>query len=177
MNTTKEIEIELKIKDLLSIERRLKELGAKLEKEFTMRDAYFDKESFYKNKRIRLRRLNNNDYLLTKKSPSINSKGIQKAEERETEGRGFEQKYEELFKTYGAPVIDEEINVKIFVIDSVTLELREVKGLFNYVEISGKSEKDVEKLKSKLKIEGEVLREGALNETLKLRNLPKIVIK
>jgi predicted adenylyl cyclase CyaB len=177
MKTTREIEIEIKVDNFYSVEKKLKGLEAKLEKEFTMRDVYFDKESFYKNIRIRLRRLNNDKYLLTKKSPSISSKGVQKAEEKETHGIGFEQKYKELCKTYGSPIVDEEINIKIFLLDSVTIELREVKGLFNYIEISGKSEKDVENIKSKLKIEGKVFKEGALNEVLMLRNLPKIVVK
>jgi adenylate cyclase class IV len=173
-STSKEIEIEIEVKNFKSIEEKLKKLGAKLEKQFSMRDVYFCKEKFYKNIRIRLRKLNNDEYLFTVKSPKFNSKGIQIAEEKETEGIDFKNKYKELFEVYGYPVIDEEIIVKRFILDSTIIELRKVKKLFNYVEISGKSIEDVNRLKEELNIRGRILKEGALNKVLELKKLSKI---
>ena len=172
----KEIEIEIEVKEVKPVEEKLIKIGAKLEKEFSMRDVYFGREDFYKNFRRRLRGLSNDRYVFTLKSPEI-SKGVQFADEKENEGTGFKEEYEKLSQKYGKPVVDEELHVKKFVFGSSVIELREIKNLFNYIEISGDSVEEIEKLKNELDIEGEILNQGALNKVLELRGLPKIVIK
>ncbi len=172
----REIEIEIEVNDLEPIEKKLIKIGAHLEKEFSMRDVYFGKEDFYKNIRRRLRGIGNNKYIFTLKSPKF-SNGVQIADEEEREGVGFKEEYERLTKKYGKPVIDVELYVKNFSLGSSIVELREAKNLFNYVEISGESVEQIEKIKNELNIEGKVLTEGALNMGLELSGLPKIVIK
>jgi adenylate cyclase class IV len=174
---TSEIEIEIEVKDFVEIEKRLLKAGAKLEKQFSMRDAYFDKDKFYRNVRIRLRRLDRDKYLYTVKSPSVDSKGVQFAEESESQGDGFEKKFNDMSLKSGTPVIDEELNVKRYSLGLFTVELREVKGLFNYVELTSPSAEKISMIRDMLDIQGSVLARGALNRVLQLRGLPEIAMK
>lgn len=173
----KEIEIEIKVDDFRQVEERLKVLGAKMEKQLSMRDMYFNKEKFYRNIKIRLRRFSDTDYLFTVKSPKVSKAGVQIAEEKESRGSDTAAMYGALLAAHGKPIVDEEISVRKFVLGSAKIELREVKGLFNYLDIEAESVEKLNLLKKELNVKGELLKNGALNEVLKLRGLPEVVLQ
>lgn len=143
-----------------------------------MKDIYFDKDKFYKNKRVRLRKKDiyypeKKSYAIyTEKSPTI-QETIQIADEIEKKA-DFKKTYAKLKKD--GIVCEFILNVARYKFMNCTVEFREVLNLMNYIEIEGPTKKDIKDVMNILNIKGNVLTEGALNRLLRLTGLSKIEV-
>lgn len=174
----KEIEIEIEVSALGETEERLKELDAVLVERAEFHSIYFDRKKLYENKRIRLRKINTTypekrTYCVyTEKSPK-SANGVQIADERE-KIVDFKDMFEKL-KPKGI-AFEEKLNTTKYRINDCTVELREVVGIMKYVEIEGRSKKDIGAIRNMLKIRGQILADGELNRSLEIMGRKKIQV-
>ncbi|MCD6522907.1 MAG: hypothetical protein J7K68_04100 [Candidatus Diapherotrites archaeon] len=170
----KETEVEIEIKHLAPVRKRLESIGVLVEKAL-FRDVYFDKKMFLKGARVRLRerkvRYPHKKYeaKLTLKKPRIKG-GIQRSEELEVRLDDFKTMYKILERLYGPPYFDEVLSVERYKVGSSVVDLRAVKGLFKYVEIEGNT-KQIKRLEKRLGIVGKRITEGAFKRICKMRGL------
>lgn len=166
-----ETEIEILVEDFFKVRNGLLKNKFPVER-LRYRDIYFGLDFFKRGERIRLRTIKdskgNEKYLLTKKSPMIDKFGIQRAEERENFVESFRKTYDELVLKYGPVYFDEELKVETYLVEGIILQLREIIGLFKYIEIEG-DESKVEMLSEEIK--GKIIKEGAFKKVCKMRGI------
>ena len=163
----KELEIEIQVKSLTPARKKLRKLG-KLLKKLKSTDYLFNDSFLEQDIVLRLRDIKTQfpkvkrEAIVTFKTPRKATAVFQSRQELEFKADNFKNVFDFLQALYGKPALQFTWIGEKYEYQGCTIFLKDTIEIIKFVEIEGKSRKQIEKVQKELDIKGEPLKIGAL---------------
>ena len=163
----KEAEIEIQVQSLVPTRKKLQKLG-KLLKKLKSTDYIFNDDFLDQDIVLRLRDIETQfpklvkEVVITFKTPRETTGVFQSRQELEFKADNFKNVFDFLQALYGKPALQFTWIGEKYEYQGCTIFLKDTIEIIKFVEIEGKSRKQIEKVQKELDIKGEPLKIGAL---------------